>query len=506
MAISSRASSSPSAVRSERSATDVVIAGVLLAACLVVVLALGGCKKILNGGSAEDSFHVRMVNLLEDSPLVQYSIDSTAIASIGYLAATGMNAAHPGDHTVSFSVIRPASLNSSDTTDPIAIGGSFPATYAKGRDYTVFAYGTLNNPKTFSMDEQSDRPTPDDDNIEYQFVNASPNLPSADVYITAPEGNITSATKVATLAFGEKSTPTALKLFRRADVTDTTASLIVDFTIELRDSNTGAELFNSGKIRLTEKTRLFWAFANNIGPGPSKVKLVGIDGATGATVDINDQAQVRVVHVSPDSPAFDIYPDTNLNTPIATNIAFRGTSPYAKVPAGDVDLIALPASSQAFTIVFVASFTAASNGSYSAYTIGNLGTVDGLVLTDNHRSVPTQSTFRFFNAAPSLKDSDALDVYLTLPGQVLDFNVTDSDTTNDVTKFSRGSISYKLATDFMTLKSGTYEVRMTPTGTSRIVLDTTITVPDGSVQTLALIDDPDTASLELMPVEEALTQ
>jgi hypothetical protein len=506
MATSSMASSSPSAGRSERGATAVVIAGILLAACVAVALALGGCKKILNGGSAEDSFHVRMLNLLEDSPTVQYSVDSTVITSGGYLAATGMNAAHPGDHTISFAVVRPASLNSSDTTDPIPIGGSFQATYAKDRDYTVFAYGTLTNPKTFTMDEQSNRATPADDNIEYQFVNASPNTPSADVYITAPEGNITSATKVATLAFGEKSTPTALKLFRRPDVTDTTASLIVDFTIELRDPASGAELFKSGKIRLTEQTRLLWAFANNIGPGPSKVKLVGIDGASGTTLDINDQAQVRVVHVSPDSPAFDIYQGSSLNTPIAANIAFRGTSPYSKVPVGDVDLIALPAGSQAITIVFVQEFTAATNASYSAYTIGKQGSVDAFVLADNRRSVPTQSSFRFFNAAPSLKDSDALDVYLTLTDQALDFTSSTSVTTDDAPQFKRGTIGYKGSTDSITLKSGTYRVRMTPTGTSRLVLDTAITVQDGSVQTFAVIDDPETASLELMPVEEALTQ
>ena len=46
-------------------------------------------------------------------------------------------------------------------------------------------------------------------------------------------------------------------------------------------------------------------------------------------------------------------------------------------------------------------------------------------------------------------------------------------------------------------------MRLTPTGTSRVVLDTTITVEGGSVQTYTLLDDPDTASLELMPVEEA---
>jgi hypothetical protein len=105
-----------------------------------------------------------------------------------------------------------------------------------------------------------------------------------------------------------------------------------------------------------------------------------------------------------------------------------------------------------------------------------------------------------------LNGQDGLDVYLSLPGQTLDFTTTDTNNANMASKFKRGTIAYKGSTDYITLKSGTYEVRLTPTGTSRITVDTTITVTDGSVQTLALIDDPDTASLELMPVEEALTQ
>jgi hypothetical protein len=270
MAMSSNASSSPLAGRSRLSTR-----GILLAAGLVVAaLALAGCKKVLNGGSDEEVFHVRMLNLLTDSPTVQYSIDSTVVSSTPYTSATSMNPAHPGDHTVSFAVIRPASLNSSDPTDPIPIGGSFQASYTKNTDYTIFAYGTTTNPKTFTMDEPSDRPAPAAATIEYQFVNASPNTPNADVYITAAEGGITSPTKVTTLAFGAKSTPTTMTLTRRPDVTDTNAALIVDFIIELRDPTSGAELFNSGKIRLTEKTRLLWAFADNIGAGPSKVKLV----------------------------------------------------------------------------------------------------------------------------------------------------------------------------------------------------------------------------------------
>lgn len=501
MAMSSKASSSPSAGHFERSTP-----GVLLAASLVVAaLALAGCKKVLNGGSNEDVFHARMVNLLTDSPTVQYSIDGTVVASKEYMAATGMNPAHPGDHTVSFAVIRPASLNASDTTDPIAIGGSFQASYAKNTDYTIFAYGTTTHPQTFMMDEPSDRPAPAAAMIEYQFVNASPNTPNADVYITAPEGGITSPTKVATVAFGAKSTPTTMTLTRRPDVTDTSAALVVDFTLELRDPTTGAELFTTSKITLTEKTRYLWAFADNIGPGPSKVKVIGIDGTTNTLLDIDDQAQMRVVHVSPDSGPFDVFRNSTA-TPIATNVAFRGVSPYANVPSGDVDVFAMPSGSQAVTILFVAAPAPIADNNYSLYTVGNQGDVDAVVLTDDHRSVPTQSQFRFLNAAPSLNGQDAVDVYLTLPGQTLDFTTTDTNNANMASKFKRGTIAYKAATDAIVLKSGAYEVRMTPTGTSRIVLDTPLTVQDGSVQTLALIDDLPTASLELMPVEEALTQ
>ncbi len=110
-------------------------------AFLVAVLALTSCKKVLNKG--EESFHTRMVNLIQNSPAVQYKIDTTVISSATYQTGTTLSAAHPGAHSVSFQVIRPVSLVSTDPTDPIDLGGSFSQTYEKNIDYTIFAYGTL---------------------------------------------------------------------------------------------------------------------------------------------------------------------------------------------------------------------------------------------------------------------------------------------------------------------------------------------------------------------------
>jgi hypothetical protein len=486
-----------------RSNLDVLIACALVVACVVLAIFLGSCKNVLN--DEDESFHLRVVNLLENSPAVQYYLDSTSIQSATYLGATSLGAARPGTHTLSLKAVRPASLNSDDTTDAIELPGSFSQDYGRDRDYTVFAYGSLNDVHTFLIDEPSDQDKVEDDFIEWQMVNATPNLPSVEVYLTAPEANINSAEKVATIDFGARTTPAKVKLFRRSDVTDEEASLFVDMTFELRDPNTGARLFNSGKVRVAEQTRLLFAIARNIGPGPSGLVLIGLDGNTSTLQDTDDQAVVRVVQVSSDTPALDIIRGSSLNTPLAQNVAFRAHSAYVHVPTGDVDLIAVPTGSTN-VFLFVEEFSAFRGGAYSAYAVGPLATVDASVLTDDRRSVPTQSKFRFLNAAPSQIDGDGVDIYVTLPGQPLDFDSTDDqDTKDDAPQFRRATtLKFSLSSDYVILKSGTYQVRVAATGTSRMLLDTQITVADGSVQTLVLNDDPDTAAPELMPVEEAL--
>jgi hypothetical protein len=123
------------------------------AAGLVAVLALASCKKILNSG--EDSFHTRMVNLIEDSPTVQYKIDATVVASAAYQVLTPLNAARPGSHSVSFQALRPQSLVTTDTTDPVDLVGSFDRSYTKDIDYTIFTYGKLDSIQTLVVEAPS---------------------------------------------------------------------------------------------------------------------------------------------------------------------------------------------------------------------------------------------------------------------------------------------------------------------------------------------------------------
>lgn len=502
MATTSKAFSSPSVGLSE----DVRMRKMRIAlAAAVAVLGLAACDDVLNKDD-EDSFQTRIVNLIEDSPTVQYKIDTTVVSSSGYQAASGLNSARPGSHSVSFQVLRPQTLIKDDDTTPIDIGGTFERSFEKDKNYTIVAYGRLDSVQTLILDQPKDPDDVAEEKIELTFANVAPNLPSVEVFITAPEAHIDSPESLGVLATGTLSATRTMQLFQRADVTDDDAALFTDMKIELRDPTTGTVLFNSATIRVTEQTRILFAVTKNIGPGPSTVQMMGLDGVSGIFTDVNDRAAVRFVHVSADTPALDIIKPASTNQFIAQNIAYRDRSPYVLVEDGDVALIAQPADPGSAVFLFLEEFSAAAGLSYSAYAVGPLASVDAQILTDRRRSIPTESAFRLLHAAPSGEGEDGFDVYLTLPDQVIDFDSSDdSDTTDDAAQFRRAvNFSYQGQLDYMTLKPGTYRLRLTATGTSRVEFDTPLTLAGGGVQTYVFNDDLETGGYELIPVDDTM--
>jgi hypothetical protein len=372
-------------------------------------------------------------------------------------------------------------------------------------DYTIVAYGTVNDVKTLVIEEPSDKGGLEDDFIELKVLNVAPNVPSMDIFIRAPEGNVNTPERLGTIGLGASTSARSMRLFKRADVTDNNAALFTDLTIEVRDPTTGATLFKSAELRINEQTRLVFAVTKNVGPGPAPVQMIGLDGFSGVLSEPGDRAAVRIVHVSPDTPPLDIIRASSLSTPLAENLAFRDRTDYVTVPNGEVDLIAQPADANSAVFLFLEEFAATAGVSYSAYAVGPLASVDAQILIDDRRKVPTQAKYRFYNAAPSQIDRDGLDIYVTVPGKTLDFDSTDdSDTSDDAPQFRRGTgVVFKGVTDSFTYKGGTYQVRVMDTGTSRVLLDTQVTLVEGTVQTFVLIDDEEGA-LELMPVDEAI--
>jgi hypothetical protein len=475
----------------------------IAAAAVIAVLALTSCKKVLNKGG-DDSFHTRMVNLIQDSPTVQYKIDTTVVNSSAYQGGTALASAHPGDHTISFQAIRPTSLVSTDPTDPIELTGSFSRSYTKNTDYTIFAYGKLDSIQTLITEAPSGQAAVVDDNIEVTVVNAAVAQPSLTVYVTVPNAGINSPQSIGAIGPGQETSASTMKLTRPADSTDTTSDLTSALTFEIHDAS-GAVIYTSPALTVTEKTRYLFAITPNIGPGPSPIQLMAIDGTSGVYTSTTDQAALRVVHVSAATPAIDVYRASTLSAPLFSNIAFRDRTDYAAVPEGTIDLLGVPAGSTALQFLFIKESALSTGQSVSAYVMGPAGAVVAGFVTDSPRSIPTQAAYRFLVAAPSQNGTTGFDIYVTLPGQALDFDSSTSVTTDDAAQFKRATgLVYQNVTDYSAYKPDTYEVRIMQTGTTTVILDTTITLAAGDVTTYVVNDDPATAgALEVIPVEDA---
>ncbi|HEY5760268.1 MAG TPA: DUF4397 domain-containing protein [Steroidobacter sp.] len=442
----------------------------------------------------ETTYHLRSLNLVEDSPTLQIDVDDTTVSSAGYGSATSFSAGHPGQHTVSFSAVLPADLDDDDDDDETEtpVSGASAYTFLAGTEYTVVAYGRLSDIHTYMIEGLDQRDDVDDDKLVLQFTHASPDTPTVDVYVTAVKAGITSRYYVDTLSLTQTTSPMELSLIRDDDDLDDDATLTAAVTVELMAAGTSDVLYRSQSITFAEQSRVMMAIADSNGPGTIATKLLIV--GSGDSRDARDGAALKFVHISHDTPALDVTVGSGLADPLAQNVDFRQATDYVPIDKGENGLIALPAGATS-PYVFFEEFEATVGGHYTAYAMGPASEVDAVVLSADARSVPTQASFRFLHGAGSLEDADLLDLYLRLPGETVDFD--DDDTTPSVS-----SLAYQNPSSQFTLKGGDYDVYFYYAGTSTLVMGPTrFHVDNGDVKTLVLEDD-ENGGLELLPVDD----
>jgi hypothetical protein len=91
------------------------------------------------------------------------------------------------------------------------------------------------------------------------------------------------------------------------------------------------------------------------------------------------EAGLRVVHASPDAPAVDIWLYGNL---AINSLAFGDASDYANLPAGDYDVVVVPAGAEEPRVI-EATLTLSPGQIYTVAAVGLLADIEPLVLMDN---------------------------------------------------------------------------------------------------------------------------
>ena len=162
--------------------------------------------------------------------------------------------------------------------------------------------------------------------------------------------------------------------------------------------------------------------------------------AAPAAMAAADEAQVRVLHGSPDAPAVDVYVDgAKVGDPLA-GLEFGDISTYVGLPAGTYDLKVCAAADATICPIEANDVELAAGVMYTIAATNVLASIEAQIITDDPspQAASTQVRVVHFSA-----DAPTIDV-LTQDGATA---VVDA-------------LSYPDATDYLTLDPGAYDLKV----------------------------------------------
>lgn len=189
--------------------------------------------------------------------------------------------------------------------------------------------------------------------------------------------------------------------------------------------------------------------------------MVGVTALTSIAAAGSD-ANVRVLHASPDAPAVDVFVD---GSEAISDLAFDDITEYVSLPAGDHSIQVFPASADGMgDPVIEADVTLMADTDYTIAAVGLLAGIEPLVLVDDSGAPAAGETnLRFVHASP---DAPAVDIYAEGAGVVV------------------SSASFKDASGYLNLAAGSYNLEVRAAGTETVALDLPgIALEEGKVYT-----------------------
>ena len=183
------------------------------------------------------------------------------------------------------------------------------------------------------------------------------------------------------------------------------------------------------------------------------------------------QGRLRIVHASPDAPDLDVVVDGDT---VATGITYLGSTDYLQLSAGG-HVMQLSETNTSTTVIDQ-DVTVADNADYTVIVANTLNEIEALVLTDDNNTPPA-GTIRV-RAVHGAKAAGAVDIYVTDPG-------TDLTLTSPVAS----NVLFGQALPYVEANAGTYQVRVTPTGSKDVIIDSgALTLVNGQVRTVIAVE------------------
>lgn len=408
------------------------------AAAVVLCVALAGCSD--NKSSADEiapSASVRILHASPDAPNVDVQVNGVNVATNApFKAATAFARITAGKGSVRVNV-------AGSSTTVISAAPDFNA----NRAYTIIAANKVAAIEPLVVDDDGQPPLAGQ--VKVRVVHGAPSAPSVDVYVTAPNAAL------------EGTTPTLANVPFKT-ISGVLQIAAANYQIRVTAAGSKAAVFDSGSVALSAGASLVLvAVDQKVGASP--ISLIGLTNDSNASRFelLDNRAQVRVVHASPNAPNVDVLVD---NTVVLRNVPYPTDSGFLAVPAGARNF-KVNAAGTATTVIDVTP-TLVAGRAYSAYATGFLASI-GATLVEDNLTAPTagNAKIRVVHASPDAPNVDIL--------------------ANDNRVLS--NVPFKAASDYLVVPAGTYTFKVNVAGTSTTAVQATAPLVAGKIYTAVAI-------------------
>jgi hypothetical protein len=285
--------------------------------------------------------------------------------------------------------------------------------------------------------------------------------PEVDVYVTAPNADLTASAPVGTFEFKGTIGPAEVAAG--------------DYQIRVTAAgDPTAVVYDSGTITLADGADLTLTALPNTGGGAAPIGLVA-KSETGAVEirDLGTPTSLQVVHASPDAPSVDVLVDGSVLVP---NLSFPEATPFVEVDPATYTVEVTVAGNPGAIAIGPVDLDLEAGTRYSVLAVDELANIEALILTDDPRRVATNAKVRVIHGAPN---APAVDVYVTAVGA--DISAATPVASN---------VFFKDNTGYLNVPAGDYDVTVTLTGTTTAAIGpATISVENSGIYT-AIARDP----------------